>query len=48
MLKKAQNQNGLPRPPAVDGIKIFDYDYDQVIKCYFCLPTAQSYSGRQQ
>ena len=31
------NQNGQPRPPAVDGIKIFDND-DQAIKHYCCLP----------
>ena len=26
MLKKMRNRNGQPRPPAVDGIKIFDND----------------------
>ena len=42
MLKKMRNENGWPRPPAVDGIKIFDND-DQATKHYCCLPTAQSY-----
>ena len=47
MLKKMLNQNGLPRPPAVDGIKIFDND-DQAAKHSCCLRNAWSYSGRQQ
>ena len=49
MLKKMQNQNGRPRPPATDGIKIFGND-DQVTKHYCCLPL-RSYNftvGRQQ
>ena len=33
MLKKMWNQNGWPRPPTVNGIKIFDND-DQVAKQY--------------
>ena len=37
MLKKMWNQNGWPRPPAVDGIKIFDND-DQATTHYWCLP----------
>ena len=37
MLKKMGNQNGRPRLPAVDGIKIFDDD-DQATKHYCCLP----------
>ena len=31
MLKKMENQNGWPKPPAIDEIKIFDND-DQVAK----------------
>ena len=36
MMKKMWNQSGQPRPPAVDGIKIFDND-DQAVKHYCCL-----------
>ena len=32
-MKKMGNQNGRPRPPAVDGIKSFDND-DQAAKHY--------------
>ena len=38
MLKKMWNQNGLPRPPAVVGIKIFNND-DQAAKHYFLAVT---------
>ena len=38
VLKKMGNQNGWPRPPAIDGIKFFDND-DQAAKPYCCLPT---------
>ena len=37
MLKMIWNQNGQPRSPAVDGIKIFDNN-DQATKHYCCLP----------
>ena len=40
MLKKMSNQNGWPRPPAVDGIKMFDNE-DQAAKHYCCLPTVK-------
>ena len=40
MLKKIRNQNGQPRPPAVDGIKSFDND-DQAAKHYCCNITLQ-------
>ena len=40
MLKKMWKQNGWPRPPAVDGIKVFDND-DQAAKHYCCLPTVK-------
>ena len=32
-LKKMWNQKGQPRPPAIDGIQIFDND-DQFTKCW--------------
>ena len=41
MLKKMRNQNGQPRPPAIDGIKISNNDDDQATKHYCCLPTAK-------
>ena len=34
------NQNGWPRPPAVDGIKSIDND-NQATKYYCCLPTVK-------
>ena len=39
MLKKMLNQNGWPRPHAVDGIKIFNDD--QAAEHYCCLSTAK-------
>ena len=40
-LKKMLNQNGQSRPPAADGIKIFDND-DQATKHYCCLLACNS------
>ena len=37
ILKKMWNLSRLPRPPAVDGIKIIDND-DQAVKHYCCQP----------
>ena len=39
--EKKWNQNGQPRPPAIDGNKIFDND-DQAAKHYCCLPLTSS------
>ena len=45
--KKDHVEKGWPKPPSVDGIKIYDNDRPgQKHNC--CLPTAESYSGRQQ
>ena len=43
MLKKMLNQNGRPRPPAVDGIKFF-YNDDQAAKrhCWLKLVAGNS------
>ena len=39
--EKMWNQNGQPRPSAVDGIIIFDNDY-QASKHYCCLPSTSN------
>ena len=40
LLKTMRNQNGRPRPPAANGIKIFDND-DQAATHYCFLPTVK-------
>ena len=46
-MKKMWNQNGRPRTPAVDGIKIFDNN-DQATKHYCWLATAKKMGGQGQ